>query len=148
VRSDPKHRHRPPLPSPPSSSSCNHHNPSRPPIFSSPRCHHFPAWIYVALVQVSNWIFGARKKDGGKGENSRWFCDYLMFICAAIQLIICLPMRIGRGAVQKFCGWANSSSIIRSWGFFVGKFVIPFPRVLICSIRSYILGDIAVWTPD
>jgi hypothetical protein len=36
-------------------------------------------------------------------------------------LIICLPMRIGRGAVQNFCGWANSSSSSDFWEFFVGN---------------------------
>jgi hypothetical protein len=38
-------------------------------------------------------------------------------ICAAIKLSICLPMRIGRGAVQKFCGRANSSSSSDFWDF-------------------------------
>jgi hypothetical protein len=31
-----------------------------------------------------------------------------------------LRMRIGRGAVQKFSGWANNSSSSSFWEFFVG----------------------------
>jgi hypothetical protein len=32
-----------------------------------------------------------------------------------------LRMRIGRGVVQKFSGWANSSSSSDFWEFFVGN---------------------------
>jgi hypothetical protein len=45
----------------------------------------------------------------------------LSIFCAKIQLIICLSMRIGRGAVQNFCGWVNSSSSSDFWEFFVGN---------------------------
>jgi hypothetical protein len=47
---------------------------------------------------------------------------YILFNCAVIQLVICLPMRIGRGAVLKFCGWANNSSSSDFWEFFVGNY--------------------------
>jgi hypothetical protein len=58
-----------------------------------------------------------RRKGRTQGEFVIIFCC----LCAAIKLIICLPMRIGRGAVQKFCGWANSSSSSDFWEFFVGN---------------------------
>jgi hypothetical protein len=63
--------------------------------------------------------FGGRKEERGRIQGD--FGDYLLFICAAIQLIRCLCMRIGRGAVQKFCGWANSSSSSSFWEYFVGN---------------------------
>jgi hypothetical protein len=66
--------------------------------------------------------FGGGKKKGGKGEDSRWFWDCILFNCVVIQLIICLPMWIGRGAVLKFCGWANSSSSSDFWEFVVGNY--------------------------
>jgi hypothetical protein len=59
--------------------------------------------------------FGGGKKKGGKGEDSRWFWDCILFNCAIIQLIICLPIRIGRCVVLKFCGWANNSSSSDFW---------------------------------
>jgi hypothetical protein len=38
------------------------------PTFPSPRCSPFPAWIFVALVQVSNWILveGRRREKRGR----------------------------------------------------------------------------------
>jgi hypothetical protein len=69
------------------------------------------------------WEFGGRKKEEKKEErrNPRWFSWSFCFICAAIQLVTCLPMRFGRGAVQKFSGWTNSSSSRDFWEFFVGN---------------------------
>jgi hypothetical protein len=32
-------------------------------------------------------------------------------------LIMCLSMRIGRGAVQEFCEWVNNSSSRDFWEF-------------------------------
>jgi hypothetical protein len=54
-----------------------------------------------------------RRKERTQGEYVIIFCC----LCAAIKLIMCLSMRIGRGAVQKFCGWANSSSSSDFWEF-------------------------------
>jgi hypothetical protein len=54
-----------------------------------------------------------RRKGRTQGEFVIIFCC----LCAAIKLIMCLSMRIGRGAVQKFCGWANSSSSSDFWEF-------------------------------
>jgi hypothetical protein len=63
--------------------------------------------------------------EGRRREESRRiqgdFCVCILFNCAAIQLIICLSMRIGRGAVQKFCRWANNSSSRDFWELFVGN---------------------------
>jgi hypothetical protein len=38
-------------------------------------------------------------------------------LCAAIKLIMCLSMRIGRGAVQKFCGWRTAVVLTISGNF-------------------------------
>jgi hypothetical protein len=92
------------------------------PTSSSPRCS-LPAWYPVVWVRVFHWSLegGRRKKGRRKGRTQGDFCDYFFVICVAIQLVTCLPMRIGRGAVQNFCGRANISSIIGFWGFFVGN---------------------------
>jgi hypothetical protein len=61
---------------------------------------------------------------GGRKEEKRIqgdFLDCILFNCTAIHLIKCLSMRIGRGAVRKFCEWANSSSSRGFWEFFVGN---------------------------
>jgi hypothetical protein len=63
--------------------------------------------------RLENWWDERRRKGRTQGEFVIIFCC----LCAAIKLIICLPMRIGRGAVQKFCGWANSSSSSDFWNF-------------------------------
>ena len=41
------------------------------------------------------------------------FCCF----CAAINWIMCLSLRIGRGAVQEFCEWVDSSSSRDFWEF-------------------------------
>jgi hypothetical protein len=52
-----------------------------------------------------------REEEGRrKGRTQGEFVIIVCCLCAAIKLIMCLSMRIGRGAVQKFCGWANNSS--------------------------------------
>jgi hypothetical protein len=47
---------------------------------------------------------GRRKKGRRKGGTQGDFKIILFSICVAIQLITCLPMRIGIGAVQIFVG--------------------------------------------
>jgi hypothetical protein len=62
-------------------------------------------------------VEGRRREERGRIQGD--FCVFILFNCAAIQSIICLSMRIGRGAVQKFCGWANNSSSRDFWELFV-----------------------------
>jgi hypothetical protein len=46
-----------------------------------------------------------REKEGRrKGRTQGEFVIIFCCLCAAIKLIMCLSMQIGRGAVQKFCG--------------------------------------------
>jgi hypothetical protein len=69
-------------------------------------------------------------------------------------LVIRSPMRFGRGVVQNFVGERTAVVLLVSGDFLgviSGKhcenhegFVISFQRVLMRSIRRYILGDIAV----
>jgi hypothetical protein len=79
---------------------------------SIPSCHPLPS----PLLQVSfflsgspscgckfrleNWWEEGRRKGGTQGDFVIIFCC----ICAAIKLIICLPMRIGRGMSRNFVG--------------------------------------------
>jgi hypothetical protein len=61
-----------------------------------------------------NWsLEGGRRKGRTQGE----FVINFYCFCAAINLILCLSLRIGRGAVQKFCEWVNSSSSSDFWEF-------------------------------
>jgi hypothetical protein len=66
--------------------------------------------------QLENWWEEGRRKKVELKVNLSYLC-----FCAAIQLVTCLPMRFGRGAVQKFSGWTNSSSSRDFWEFFVGN---------------------------
>jgi hypothetical protein len=68
----------------------------------------------VAAISIGVW----REEEGRrKGRTQGEFVINFCCFCAAINLIMCLSMRIGRGAVQKFCGWANSSSSSDFWEF-------------------------------
>jgi hypothetical protein len=68
----------------------------------------------VAAISIGVW----RKEEGRrKGRTQGEFVINFCCFCATINLIMCLSMRIGRGAVQKFCGWANSSSSSDFWEF-------------------------------
>jgi hypothetical protein len=66
------------------------------------------------------WREEEGRKEGGKEEPKVIFV-IIFCICAAIQLVTCLPMRFGRGVVQKFSGWTNSSSSRDFWEFFMGN---------------------------
>jgi hypothetical protein len=61
----------------------------------------------VAAISIGIWREEeGRRKGRTQGEFVIKFCCF----CAAINLIMCLSLRIGRGAVQKFCEWVNNSS--------------------------------------
>jgi hypothetical protein len=92
-------------------------NPSRPPS-SSPWCS-LPAWYPVVWVRVFHWSLegGRRKKGRRKGGTQGDFKIILFSICAAIQLITCLPMRIGIGAVQIFVGGRTALVLADSGDF-------------------------------
>jgi hypothetical protein len=102
-------------PPPPSNPSCPSSSPS------------LQAAILFLLGSTSRWCkspigFWWREEEGRKGEGFKVIFEIVSCLFfAVIQLIICLPMRIGRGAVLKFCGWANNSSSRDFWGFFVGN---------------------------
>jgi hypothetical protein len=98
---------------------------------------------------TSDWRIGGKEEKRIQGD----FCDYLLFICAAIPLnryYVCELVELlsrslvgGRTTVVLVISgnfsWAISGD---QWENHV--FVIPFQRVLMRSIRNYILEDIAV----
>jgi hypothetical protein len=55
------------------------------------------------------WREEEGRKEGGKEELKVIFVIILLYLCCN-PIGLCLPMRFGRGAVQKFSGWTNSSS--------------------------------------
>jgi hypothetical protein len=98
---------------------------------------------------TSDWRIGGKEEKRIQGD----FCDYLLFICTAIPLnryYVCELVELlsrslvgGRTTVVLVISgnfsWAISGD---QWENHV--FVIPFQRVLMRSIRNYILEDIAV----
>jgi hypothetical protein len=87
-------------------------NPSRPPLQGAALPLGSPLCGFELTIGVWREEEG-RRKGRTQGEFVIIFCC----LCAAIKLIMCLSIRIGRGAVQKFCGWANSSSSSDFWEF-------------------------------
>jgi hypothetical protein len=91
-------------------------NPSPPP-HSPPLSKVQPSRVVlhrVAVISIGVW----REEEGRrKGRTQGEFVINFCCFCAAINLVMCLSMRIGRGAVQKICGWANSSSSCDFWEF-------------------------------
>jgi hypothetical protein len=105
--------------------------PPHPPSPLFPKCYSRP--LPSPLLQVSFFLAGS-SLCGCKFRLENWWeegrrkgrtqCDFVIIFCciyAAIKLIICLPMQIASGAVQKFCGRANNSSSSDFWEFFVGN---------------------------
>jgi hypothetical protein len=73
-------------------------NPSPPP--PSPRCT-LPLGSPSCGCELSIGVW--REEEGRRnGRTQGEFVIIFCFLCATIKLIMCLSMRIGRGAVQKF----------------------------------------------
>jgi hypothetical protein len=81
-------------------------------LFSKCRPSSFGSSSCWCKFQVENWWEEGRRKRW----NSRWSWGYLCF-CTEIQLLICLPIRIGRGVVQNFCGWRTAAVLVVSGDF-------------------------------
>jgi hypothetical protein len=61
----------------------------------------------VAAISIGVW----REEEGRrKGRTQGEFVFNFCCFCSAINWIMRLSLRIGRGAVHKFCEWVNSSS--------------------------------------
>jgi hypothetical protein len=69
---------------------------------------------HVAAISIGDW----REKEGRrKGRTQGEFVIYFCCFYAAINWIMRLSLRIGRGAVQEFCEWVSSSSSSDFWEF-------------------------------
>jgi hypothetical protein len=131
-------------------------NPSRPhPISSSPRCHSFPAWIYVALAQVSNWILveGRRREERGRIQvdfeiisclivlQSNWLYVYL---CESVE-VLSINFVGGRTTVVVVIS-GNFSWVLSGdqWENHV-ELCHTFPTSTYALDSELYLEDIAVW---
>ena len=110
---------RPPLPSPPFSSTCSHtSNPSRPPS-PPPMVPFVAARISVAWCKSST-VFGGGRKGGRKGGEPKVIFVFISCsFCAAIQLFRCCVCDLVEGLSRILRGWTNSSRISDFWAFFV-----------------------------
>jgi hypothetical protein len=73
----------------------------------------------VVLRRVDAISIGVWREEEGrrKGRTQGEFVIKFCCFCAAINLIMCLSLRIGRGAVQKFCEWVTAVVLVISRNF-------------------------------
>ena len=106
------------------------------------------------MVEILNCFWWREEGRKERGRTQGDFCVYLLFICAAIQLIRCGVCDWVEG-LSRILGGGRTAVILAVFGFFRGElmgislgimynFGIPFQRVFMRSIRSYKLKDIAV----
>jgi hypothetical protein len=91
-------------------------NPSRPPI-SLPPSKVQPSRVVLRRVAAISSGVWKEKEGRRKGRTQGEFVFNFCCFCAAINWIMRLSLRIGRGAVQDFCAWVDSSSSRDFWEF-------------------------------
>jgi hypothetical protein len=72
------------------------------------------------VVQVSNCFRGREEERKERGRIQDDFCVYLLFICAAIQLIRCCVCDLVEG-LYSILGGGRTANVLAVSGIFRGK---------------------------
>ena len=99
-----------------------HLQPSPPKTLAAPPISSPPSKVQpsrVVLRRVAAISIGVWREEEGrrKGRTQGEFMFNFCCFCAAINWIMRLSLRIGRGAVQEFCEWVDNSSSRDFWEF-------------------------------